>query len=277
MMAAAAVLAAGFAYREHRTRYPFIDWALFRDPRFSWGTLASVNVSVALYAILFILPQYLQSALGDDPISAGLRLLPMMAGLFVAGGGAGVVTRAVGGKFTVTAGLALLAAGLAVLSQVHLTTGYWVVAAGLALCGLGVGASITAAMDGVMAAAGGDEAGEGASVNSTLRQIGGALAVAVLGGVLSSSYVAAVRPALAGLSAAQATVARGSIAQAALLAGRLPKGGALLHAAGTAFLDGMGVVMVICMALTALAAVIALRFLPGRSRHSRAQQADLAA
>ena len=103
------------------------------------------------------------------------------------------------------------------------------------------------------------------------------LAVAVLGGVLSSSYVAAVRPALAGLSAAQATVARGSIAQAALLAGRLPKGGALLHAAGTAFLDGMGVVMVICMALTALAAVIALRFLPGRSRHSRAQQADLAA
>jgi hypothetical protein len=200
-----------------------------------------------------------------------------MAGLLVAGVGAGPVTRAVGRKLAVAAGLALLAGGLAVLSQVHLSTGYVVMAAGLALCGLGIGASMTAAMDGVMAAAGGDEAGAGASVNSTLRQIGGALAVAVLGGVLSASYAGALRPALAGLPAAQAAAARGSVAQAAQLASHLPAGGALLHAAGTAFVDGMGVVMLICVALTALTAAITLRFLPGRSRRPSAQQAERAA
>ena len=277
MLAASVLLMVAFARREHRARHPLVDWALFRDRRFTWGTVASVDVSVALYAILFILPQYLQSALGDDPLTAGLRLLPLMAGLLVAGVGAGPVTRAVGRKLAVAAGLALLAGGLAVLSQVHLSTGYVVMAAGLALCGLGIGASMTAAMDGVMAAAGGDEAGSGASVNSTLRQIGGALAVAVLGGVLSASYAGALRPALAGLPAAQAAAARGSVAQAAQLASHLPAGGALLHAAGTAFVDGMGVVMLICVALTALTAAITLRFLPGRSRRPSAQQAERAA
>ncbi len=277
VLLASALLMAAFVLREHRAAHPLVDPALFRDRRFLWGTVASINVSVALYAILFALPQFLQGALGDDPITAGLRLLPMMTGLLVAGGLGGLVTRAAGTKLAVAAGLALLGGGLATLSQVHLATGYVVVAAGLALCGLGTGAAMTAAMDAVMGAAGGDEAGAGASVNSTLRQIGGALAVAVLGGVLAARYSAALHPALTGLPAAQAAAAGGSIAQAAALAGHLPAGAGLLRAAGTAFADGMDVVMLICMALTALTVVVTLWFLPGRSRSPRAERADRAA
>jgi Na+/melibiose symporter-like transporter len=219
---------------------------------------------VALFAILFTVPQYLQSALGDDPLSAGLRLLPLMAGLLVAGGAASAAVRVAGTRLTVTGGLALLAAGLAVLSQVHLATGYSVVATGLALCGLGTGASIAAAMDAVMAAAGGDEAGVGAAVNSTLRQVGGAIAVAVLGSVLSVGYAETLRPALAGLPAGEAATARASIAGAAALAARLPSGGWLRAAAGTAFLHGMAVVMLSCAGLAAVTALTSLRYLPGR-------------
>ena len=250
LLAGSAVLLAAFVVRERRAANPVIDPALFRDRRFTWGTAATVAVSVALFGILFVLPQYLQSVLGDDPISAGLRLLPMMGGLLVAGGAAGQVVRAAGTRITVAAGLALLAAGLLVLSQVHLATGYGLVAAGLALCGLGTGASIAAAMNAVMAAAGGDEAGIGASVNSALRQVGGAIAVAVLGSVLSASYARDLRPALAALPARDAADARASITQAAQLASRLPSGGAALRAAaGTAFLHGMSIVMLICAAV----------------------------
>ena len=95
------------------------------------------------------------------------------------------------------------------LSQVHLATGYAVVAAGLALCGLGTGASMSAAMNAVMTAAGGDEAGVGASVNSALRQVGGAITVAVLGSVLAATYARDLRPALAALPARDAAAARG--------------------------------------------------------------------
>ena len=111
LLAGAAVLLAAFAVRERRSANPVIDPALLRDKRFTWGTAASVAVSVALYAILFVTPQYFQSVLGDDPASAGLRLLPMMGGLLVAGGAADQLVRAAGTRITVAAGLALLAAG----------------------------------------------------------------------------------------------------------------------------------------------------------------------
>jgi Na+/melibiose symporter-like transporter len=212
-----------------------------------------------------VVPQYLQSVAGDDPISAGLRLLPTMAGLLVAGAVAGLLVRAAGTKLTVAAGLTLMAGGLAMLSQVRLTTGYAFVAAGLALCGLGVGASVAGAMNSVMAAVGGDEAGMGASVNGALRQIGGAVAVAVLGSVLSATYARDLRPALAALPSRDASTARASITQAVQLASRLPSGGpALRAAAGTAFLHGMSSVMLICAGVAAVA-VVTCRYLPGRA------------
>jgi len=268
LLAGSAVLFAAFVLRERSAAHMLIDPALLRDRRFSWGTVATVVVQVVLFAIMFVVPQYLQSVAGDDPISAGLRLLPTMAGLLVAGAVAGRLVRAAGTRLTVAAGLALMAGGLAVLSQVRLTTGYAFVAAGLALCGLGVGASVAAAMNSVMAAVGGDEAGMGASVNSALRQIGGAVAVAVLGSVLSATYARDLRPALAALPAlpaGRAATARGSVSQAVQLASRLPSGGpALRAAAGAAFLHGMSSVMLICAGLAA-AAVLTSRYLPGRA------------
>jgi EmrB/QacA subfamily drug resistance transporter len=267
LLAGSAVLLAAFAVRERRSASPVIHPALLRDKRFAWGTAASVAVSVALYGILFVIPQYLQSVLGDGPASAGLRLLPMMAGLLVAGGAADQVVRAAGTRMAVAAGLALLAAGLGVLGQIHLSTGYAVVAAGLALCGLGTGAAMSAAMNSVMAAAGGDEAGIGASANSALRQVGGAIAIALLGGVLSATYVRDLRPALAALPAGDAAAARGSITQAAAIADHLRSGGpALQTAAGTAFLHGMNTVMLICAAVAVAAIFPSLRYLPGRAR-----------
>ncbi|HTR95440.1 MAG TPA: MFS transporter [Trebonia sp.] len=273
LLTGSAVLLAAFLRREHRAAHPLIDRQLVADQRFTWGTAATVAVSVALFGIMFIIPQYLQSVAGDDPISAGLRLLPMMGGLLVAGGAASLAVRAAGTRFTVAAGLALLTAGLAGLSQVHPATGYAVVAAGLALCGLGTGTSIAAAMDAVMAAAGGDEAGVGASLNSTLRQAGGAIAVAVLGSVLSASYTHALQPALGTLPAADAAAARASITQAAQLASGLSAGGpALRAAAGSAFLRGMSIVMLTCAAVTFLAGLASLRYLPGRATPGPARQ-----
>jgi EmrB/QacA subfamily drug resistance transporter len=266
LLVGSAVLLAAFVLRERSTKARLVDPALFRDRRFSWGTAATVAVSVALFGTMFVLPQYLQSVIGDDPISAGLRLLPMMAGLLVTGAIAGQAVKATGTRLTVAVGLALLAAGLAVLSQVHLGTGYGLVAVGLALCGLGIGASIAAAMNAVMAAVGGDEAGIGASLNSALRQVGGAITVAVLGSVLSSTYVNDLHPALAGLPAQDAAAARGSIAQAAQIAGHLPEGGSALRAAaGAAFLHGMSTVMLTCAAVAVVTIPTSLRYLPGRT------------
>jgi len=266
LLAGSVVLLAAFLLRERNAAHLLVDPALFRDRRFCWGTAATVAVSVALFGILFVIPQYLQSVLGDDPISAGLRLLPMMAGLLVAGVVAGQLERTAGTRLIVAAGMALLTGGLAMLSQVHVATAYAFAAAGLGLCGLGTGAAIAAGMNAVMAAAGGDEAGVGASLNSALRQVGGAIAVAVLGSVLAASYARDLRPALATLPAADATTARASVTQAMQIAGHLRSGGSVLRAAaGSAFVHGMSLVMLSCAAVTGLAALTSLRYLPGRA------------
>jgi EmrB/QacA subfamily drug resistance transporter len=266
LLIGSAVLLAAFVLRELSTAHKLVDPALLRDRRFCWGTAATVAVSVALYGILFFFPQYLQSVAGDDAIGAGLRLLPMMAGLLATGGAADQLVRLAGTRVTVAAGLGLLAAGLAVLSQVHLATGYAVPAAGLALCGLGTGASIAAAMNAVMAAVGGDEAGIGASLNSALRQVGGAIAVAVLGSVLSTVYTSHLRPALVALPPRDAAIARASITQAVQLARGLPTGGSILRAtAGAAFLHGLGIVMLISAAVAIAVIPTSLRYLPGRA------------
>jgi EmrB/QacA subfamily drug resistance transporter len=270
LLAGSAALLAAFLIREHRSANPVIDPALFRDKRFTWGTVATVAVSVALYGILFVTPQYFQSVVGDDAISSGLRLLPLMGGLLVAGGMAGRVARAFGTRLAVAAGLAMLAAGLALLSQVELATSDVFVAAGLALCGVGTGASVGAAMNAVMTAAGGDEAGIGSSVNSALRNVGGAITVAVLGSALSATYARDLRPALTALPARDAATARASITQAVQLAGRLPSGGAALRAAaGTAFLHGASTVMLSCAAVAVAAILTSLRYLPGRRASGR--------
>jgi hypothetical protein len=187
-------------------------------------------------------------------------------GLLAGGGAASPAVRAAGTRLTVAAGLTLLASGLVLLSQVHLGTSYTVVAAGLTLCGLGTGASIGAAMNVVMAAVGGDEAGIGASVNSALRNTAGAVTVAALGSVLSATYTRDLRPALAALPAGDAAAARASIAQAVQVAARLPAGGtALRAAAGAAFLHGMSTVMLACAVVAAAAILTSLRYLPGRA------------
>src|SRR5580693_6948589 len=62
LLAGSAVLVAAFLARERRSANPVIDPALFRDRRFTWGTIATVAVSVALFGILFVLPVFPERA-----------------------------------------------------------------------------------------------------------------------------------------------------------------------------------------------------------------------
>lgn len=268
MFAAALILFGAFAYQQRRSPHPVVDRRLFTDSRFSWGTLATVAVSVALFGIMFVLPQYLQGVRGNDTFGTGLRLIPLMIGLLTAGAGAGQLNHRVGSRVTVAAGLVALTAGLLVLAAVGAHSSYWVVAVGLVLCGVGVGAAIASAMDGVMAAVGGDEAGAGAAMNSTLRQIGGALAVAALGSLLSSAYQHSLHLHLPGLPHPVQSAAMASIELAHEAASRLGRRGSdLQDAAGVAFSHGMSLVMLACAVVTAITVPLALWRLPRHRRH----------
>ena len=91
---------------------PLIDLALFRSPRFTWGTILAMFSIFAMSGLLFTLPQYSEAVLGTDSMGAGLRLLPMIGGLVLGAVSSNRFTTRAGAKVTAALGFGLVTAGM---------------------------------------------------------------------------------------------------------------------------------------------------------------------
>jgi hypothetical protein len=185
------------------------------------------------------------------------------------------VAERLGTKAAVAAGFTIAAVGLGLLSAVDIGDGYGPVAWTLGVLGFGMGLAMAPATDSFMGAVPTARAGVGSAMNTTSRQVGGALGVAVLGSVLTSAYRDQLTPALAGLSDQATTVARDSVDAALGVADRLgPAGGELAQAARAAFVDAMGTAALAGVTVALLGAVVALAFLPSRPQAESAESMD---
>lgn len=226
------VLAAAFAVRLRRARHPLVDVAMLRERRFALGCAAVTGATGVLLAALFVIPQYLQGVLGLDHLDVGLATLPLMLGLLIAGAASSRLQQHLGPRALITAAFAALAAGLAVSAAVSPATPYVVLGAGLAVVGAGIGAAVAPGMDVAMTAADDERAGSASAVINTVRQLAGAIAVAVLGSLLAATSLAAAGAELrlaaatafaTSMSAVMTTCAAGA-AVCALLVATLPRG-----------------------------------------------------
>ena len=140
--------------------------------------------------------------------------------------------------------------------------------------GFGMGLAMAPATEAVMSSLPKDKAGVGSAVNDTTRQIGGALGVAILGSILSSTYGNRLITALAerapGLPVPEGAV--GGIGGALAVAAQLPDEGAAVFAdtAREAFIVGMDATVAVGAGVAALGAVLTMLLLHGR-RHGRLQ------
>src|SRR6266566_3989123 len=263
--AVAAVLAVAFIWSERRAEHPMLRMEFFGNPRFSAASGAIAMAFFALFGSVFLLTQHLQFVLGYSPLQAGVRILPIAA-LIVAAPLAARLTERIGTKIVVVAGLLIVAGALWLLSTVQLSDGYGLVAAALALLGIGMGLTMAPATESIMGSLPLAKAGVGSAMNDTTRQVGGALGVAVLGSILASSYGAAIQPALQSAPPQIAQTAADSIGAATTIAAQLgPQGQGLLDAARTAFLQGLGDAVQVGAGAAALAALLKLLFLPARA------------
>ena len=194
-----------------------------------------------------------------------MRILPVAA-LVVAAPLAAWLVERVGTKLVVVAGLLVVASALWLLSTVQVGDGYGLVAATLALLGIGMGLTVAPATESIMGSLPLAKAGVGSAMNDTTRQVGGALGVAVLGSILASGYGTAIAPALRDAPPPIAQTAGDSIGAAATIAAQLgPRGQGLLEAARLAFIQGMGDALQVGAGVAALAALLVLLFLPARA------------
>jgi len=258
---AAAVLVAGFVAWELHTDHPMLDVHFFANPRFSAASTAVTLVFFALFGSTFLQTQYLQFVLGYSAFEAGLRVGPVALVLMVTAPLSARLVERVGTKYIVAGGLAIVSLSLVVLSFATVTSGYPLVLASILLLGLGMGMTMAPATESIMGSLPRAKAGVGSAVNDTTRQIGGALGVAILGSLLASTYASS-------LGDAVPAAAKASVGAALDLAGRLggADGAALAAAAKAAYVDGMGVGVLVAAGVALLGSVIALAFLPSRAR-----------
>jgi EmrB/QacA subfamily drug resistance transporter len=262
----AAVLTAAFGWWERRLQHPMLPLEFFRNPRFSAASGAIAMAFFALFGSVFLLTQHLQFVLGYTPLQAGVRVLPV-ATLVVAAPLAARLTERVGAKLVVAAGLLIVAGALWPLSTVEIGDSYGLVAATLALLGIGMGLTVAPATESIMGSLPPAKAGVGSAMNDTTRQVGGALGVAVLGSILASGYRAAIQPTLGGAPPQVAEAAGDSIGAAATIAAQLGPGGqGLLEAARSAFIQGMGDAVQVGAGVAAFAALLVLLFLPAHGK-----------
>ncbi|MFD5253737.1 MFS transporter [Streptomyces bobili] len=274
LLGAAAVLIAALVLRERRTARPMLDMTLLAQRGFLFNALAATLVMFVLSGLMFLLPPYLQAVLGHDALGTGVRLLPLMGGLTVAARAAQPVVARFGSRAVVGAGLVVLAFAALLGSRTTVDSGYGFTALWLTIAGAGFGLSIVPAMSGALGTLPTDRAGSGSGLLMTLRQVGGAIGIALLGSLLASAY--RDRLDVTGLPSGAADTAGESVVAAHVVADRVGAAD-LVASANGAYVHGMGVAMLVCGVAALVAALLAAAFLPGGLRGGRPPAPDPAA
>ncbi|MFJ4583831.1 DHA2 family efflux MFS transporter permease subunit [Streptomyces echinatus] len=236
---AGGALLTGFVLYSSRAAAPMLPMRLFRSRAFAGINAASLLMFVGMFGSIFLLSQYMQGVLGYSPTEAGLRMLPWTGMPMLVAPVAGILSDRIGGRPVVAAGLFLQAAGLGYMAWVATAdASYAVQLPALIISGIGMALYFAPAANLVMSSVRPQEQGIASGANNALREVGGALGIAVMSSIFSArggyesaqNFVDGLRPALVtgsvvvALAAAAALVipARRSAGRAASAAGQAP-------------------------------------------------------
>jgi len=272
LFATAAVAMAGFVIYELRTAAPMADLRLFRRRSFTATGFVAFAISATVIGVITYLSLYVQNTLGYSPVQAGLRFLPLSLVSFAV---APLTGRLIGKvAMRVLLGVAMIAAtaGLAVMAHLTATSTWLVLLPGFVLAGIGLGITSTGLASAALAAVDPAHAGMAAGMVNTLRQVGTATGVAVLGALYASRVTTATLHALAGLPAPPGAAQRLALAVASgagtRVAAVVPPAAraAVTHAARAGTASGLNDVLLAAAALAALGAVAGFAFGPDPAR-----------
>jgi len=224
-LAGGALLLAAFVAWESRTPDPLLPLRLFRDRGFSVANLVGLTFSFGIFGSIFILIQFLQIVQGHTPLEAGLMTMPWTLAPMVIAPLTGLLSPRTGTRLPIVLGLSLLAIAMGWLAfEMSATVAYLDLVPAFLLAGIGMGLVFAPSSTAVLANMVPNDHAKATGTNSTLREIGVALGVAVLTAVFTGSggeltptgYVDAAIPAI--------FVGASVLALAALIGLALPHG-----------------------------------------------------
>jgi MFS transporter, DHA2 family, methylenomycin A resistance protein len=230
---------AAFVAWERRHEAPLIDVSLFSRAPFTVANLAGLAVFFSFIGGIVYLSAYFQQVQGRSALGAGLAVLPIGLGFFCGAPLSGRLVGRFGVRFPMVLGLGLCGAATLGLLRLGVDTPVSRLWWDLGAIGLGGGLSLTPMTATAMAAVRSERAGMASAIHNSMRQVGQALGVAVLGSLVYAGVVggqagggrlhgAAADAFVSGLHRALA-VSGGCLLVAAALAVALIPGGRLSH------------------------------------------------
>jgi EmrB/QacA subfamily drug resistance transporter len=202
---AGGVLILAFLWWENRAAAPLLPLRLFRDRSFSIANIVGFGFSFGMFGSVFILIQFLQVVKGASPLAAAIQTTPWTMAPMIVAPLAGLVAHRVGTRLLITAGLALQSIALFWLAgTMSATVPYTTMLFPFILAGIGMGLVFSPSSTAVLATMPEIDRAKATGTNSTLREIGVALGVAVLTAVFTGAngqltptgYVGAAIPAV---------------------------------------------------------------------------------
>ncbi|MEB7503744.1 DHA2 family efflux MFS transporter permease subunit [Arthrobacter koreensis] len=159
-----------------------LDLSLFRIPSFANGNVTALIVSFGEFGLILSLPLWFQNVLGYTAFQAGLALLPLAVGSFLASGGVASLARKYSPVVVVRMGLGLEILSIAALALlIRPDSTAWLTSPILLFYGIGVGLATAQLTSVILAEVPVAKSGQGSATQSTARQTGSALGIAVLG------------------------------------------------------------------------------------------------
>jgi EmrB/QacA subfamily drug resistance transporter len=182
---------------ELRRREPLIEIRFFRSAPFAGASAIAVGAFAALGGFLFLNTLYLQDVRGLSPLDAGLYTLPMALPMLVMGPLSGRLVGSRGPRPSLIAGSLGIIASSAILTQLTVTTPFWLLIVTYLIFGLGFGMINPPITNTAVSGMPPSQAGVAAAVASTGRQVGATLGVAVLGALAAGGAAGATGPGFA--------------------------------------------------------------------------------
>jgi EmrB/QacA subfamily drug resistance transporter len=190
LFGSAAAACAAFVAIERHARDPVVPLEFLRRRDFSSATVVAFTTSFGLFAVFFFTALYLQVVAHFSGWKIALQFLPMAGAMVLAGLAAGLVTASRGPRAAMTLGCVCAGGGMfavAALLSPHVSLAP--LAGALAIVGFGLGLALVAVTAGVLSAVPPERSGMAASALNTARELGGVLAVAVLGAIVNGHLV----------------------------------------------------------------------------------------
>jgi EmrB/QacA subfamily drug resistance transporter len=188
LFAAAGALLASFVVWEARVAEPLMPFSIFRIRTVSAANLAGLVLGTVTFSMFLMLTLYMQQVLGYSPLETGVAYLAVAGSAIVWSTVAAQVVNRIGVKPSIATGMTLLTVGLLYFTQISvggsyvsdLLPGFLIIAAGL-------GFSFVPISIAALAGVGSSEAGLASGLFNTSQQIGGALGIAALSTVATST------------------------------------------------------------------------------------------